>query len=103
MPRSPHSAVGSSVAGGRYQSVTWLRGATDTDSLRLRRAAPPRLRPEGQGREQVRDALPHLVARDDGVDHPVRMELLGGLRAARHPRADRLLDDPGPGEADQGT
>src|SRR3989475_4290320 len=65
--------------------------------------AAPRGRDQ-RTREQVEQPREHgaqLGARPDRVDHAVLEQELGALEAARQLLADGLLDDAGPGEADE--
>src|SRR5207253_1973238 len=64
-----------------------------------RRRTPPTS--SRQQPEQLRQLLAHLLAVDDGVDHPVLQKELAPLEPLGQLLADGLLDHPRPGESDQ--
>src|SRR3990172_10750455 len=59
------------------------------------------LRGSGEEAQELRKRVLHDAALDDHVEHAVLQEGLGPLKARRQRLADRLLDDPGPGKADE--
>ena len=53
--------------------------------------------------QQKGEGLLHLAPGDDLVHEAVLLQVLGALEALRQLLPDGLLDDPGPGEADEGA
>src|SRR5437660_397317 len=57
--------------------------------------------PSAEQAEELRQPLAQLLARHDGVDHPVLQEELAALESLRQLLPQGLLDHPRPGESDQ--
>ena len=57
----------------------------------------------GDHRQRTVQGVSQIVERDDGVDHPVPLQILRGLDAGRERFAVEQFVDPGPEEADQGA
>src|SRR5947209_11370829 len=55
----------------------------------------------GEKPEYLREPVAHLLAMDDGVDHPVLQQELAGLESLRELLPQRLLDHSRAGESDQ--
>ncbi len=105
----PRGAPGSAAPGGRAPSRARSirsrpkRMASGCSAVQVgrRTSIVPARAPQPEQRQDLAEPVAQLVARDDGVDHPVLQEELGALEAGRQLLADGLLDDPRAGEADE--
>src|ERR1700720_206198 len=102
------------TAATRVSSMSMLLGCTDSCSVS--HSASVRIGPKGLGAarasgsggrqlqqqpQQRRDPVAHLAAVDNHVDGSVVEQEFAALEALRQGFAHGLLDDAGPGEADQ--
>src|SRR3954470_2026522 len=106
--RSSRAAIRSrprlSLPGDSLASLSsWAWTAGSSERARSATSRLGRLFARRQIIEQQSEAAAQLLAVDDHVDHAVLEQIFGALEAFRQLLADRVLDHPLAGEADQGA